>query len=230
LIKLNGSNWTVFNSENSGLKFNAVNDVTIDTNGNIWLATGSPEYLGDTITGRIAKFDGTNWTYYKTFDDSQGLNYVSAIAIDSYGKIWAGTFLGISVFDGFRWINYSFPESPSGNFQVHSIVFDSYGNKWFGTTCGIWKFIENTESINYFSFADMIFMFPNPAKYYTNIILSGQLRNGEISVLGRDGSLVFKSNIVRDKFQLDISNLKQGVYFIYINNDRYRIIKKLIKQ
>jgi hypothetical protein len=230
LIKFDGSNWTAFNDANSGLKFNAVNDIAIDKNDNIWLATGSTEYPGDTITGRIVKFDGTNWTYYKTFDDSQGLNYVNTIAIDSDGKIWAGTFLGIAVFDGLNWTKYSEPYIPANNVQVLSIDFDSFGNKWFGTTCGIWKFQDNAEYINYFPSTDKIHIFPNPANSYVNIYLSGQMRNGKISILNSNGSSVLRTNISGDNVQLDISNLKQGVHFIYIKNGRYSIVKKLIKE
>jgi hypothetical protein len=230
LVKFDGSNWTVFNSTNSGLKFNVVNDLAIDKNDNIWLATGSPGDPGDTITGRIAKFDETNWTYYKTFNDSQGLNYANTIAIDSFGKIWAGTFLGLTVFDGVNWKNYTVPSDPSDNLQVLSIDFDSHGNKWFGTTCGILEFQDNTVSLIHSLSNNKISISPNPAKSNININLNGQIRNTELIILDINGSLVLKKNSYTNNLQLDISNLKQGAYFVYIKTEQFRIIKKFIKE
>jgi hypothetical protein len=230
LVKFDGSNWTVFNSTNSGLKFDIVNDLAIDKNGNIWLATGSSDETGDTITGRIVKFDGTNWTYYKPFNDAQGLNYVYTLAIDPNGKIWAGTFLGLTVFDGSKWTNYTNSNTSSTNLQVLSIDFDSHGNKWFGTTCGILEFQDNDVSINNSRLNNNISIAPNPANSYIKINLNGQFRNAIISILDINGSLVLEKNIASNNGQLDISNLKQGAYFVYVNSGLYKTIKQIIKE
>ena len=230
LVKLTGSNWTVFNSTNSGLKFNTVNDLAFDKTGNIWLATGSPDETGDTITGRIAKFDGTNWTYYKPFNDGLGSNYVYTIAIDPNGKVWAGTFFGLTVFDGVKWTNYTdLHTSTTDNLQVLSIDFDSHGNKWFGTMCGILEFQDLTSSINSPYSQNEISIWPNPANSYVNINISGQNSNNDISVLDSKGLLVFKKTVSSNNVQLNISNFQQGLYFIRVNTGSNRIIKKLVK-
>ncbi len=231
LIKFDGSNWTVFNSANSGLKFNIINDLTVDKSGNIWLATGSSNELGDTLTGRIAKFDGiNNWVYYKTFNDGQGLNYVYTISIDPNGKIWAGTFLGLTVFDGSKWTNYTDSHTSSGNLQVLSIDFDSHGNKWFGTTCGILEFQDNVESIDYSYTLNKITISPNPTIGHIDINLNSQIRNAEISIVDINGSLVLKKNISSNNVQLDISCFKHGTYFICVNTGSSRTIKQIIKE
>lgn len=230
LIKFEGSNWTVFNSANSGLKFNVVNDLAIDKSGNIWLATGSSNELGDTVTGRIAKFDGTNWTYYKTFNDGQGLNFVYTIAIDLNGKIWAGTFLGLTVFDGSKWTNYADSHTSSTNLQVLSIDFDSHGNKWFGTMCGILEFQDNPVSLIYYFSKNKISISPNPTNSKININLNGQIRNIDISIIDINGSLVLKKNISSNNVQLDISNFRTGAYFINFNTGSFRTIKQIIKE
>jgi len=230
LVKLVGSTWTAFNPSNSGLKFNTVNDLAIDKNGNVWLATGSFDEMNDPTTGRIAKFDGTNWTYYNPFNDDMGSNFVYSIAVDPNGKIWAGTYSGLTVFDGAKWTNYTDSHTnPANNLQVLSIDFDSHGNKWFGTACGILKFDDLTASISSPYSQNEISIWPNPANSYVNIDLSGQNRNNEISVLDVKGSLVLKKTVSSNNVQLNISNFQQGLYFISVNTGSNRIIKKLVK-
>ena len=230
LVKYDGSNWTVFNTSNSGLKFNTVNDLAIDKSGNMWLATGSPNETGDATTGRIAKFDGTNWTYYNPFNDDMGSNFVYTIAVDPNGKIWAGTYSGLTVFDGAKWTNYTDSHTNStDNLQAFSIAFDSHGNKWFGTACGILEFNDLTASISSPHSQNEINIWPNPANSYVNIDLSGQNGNNEISVLDSKGSLVLKKTVSSNNVQLNISNFQQGLYFIDVNTGSNRAIKKLVK-
>ena len=230
LVKYDGSNWTVFNISNSGLKFNTVNDLAIDKTGNVWLATGSFDETGDATTGRIAKFDGTNWTYYNPFNDDMGSNFVYSIAVDQKEKIWAGTYSGLTVFDGVKWTNYTdLHTSTTDNLQVLSIDFDSHGNKWFGTMCGILEFQDLTSSINSPYSQNEISIWPNPANSYVNINISGQNSNNDISILDSKGLLVFKKTVSSNNVQLNISNFQQGLYFIRVNTGSNRIIKKLVK-
>ncbi len=229
LVKLAASNWTIFNSSNSGLKFNIVNDLAVDKNGDIWLATGSFDEIGDTITGRIAKFDGTNWMYYKPFNDEQGLNSVYTVAIDPNGKIWAGTVYGLSVFDGAKWTNFTDSHTSEDNLQVVSIDFDSHGNIWFGTMCGILKLQDYTSSFYAPHSQDVISVWPNPANSIVNINLSGQNSSMEISVLDSKGSLVLNKTVSLNNVQLNISDFKQGIYLIVVNTVSDRIIKQIIK-
>jgi ligand-binding sensor domain-containing protein len=48
------SNWTTYNTSNSGLASNEVFAVAIDSSGNKWFGTG----------GGVSRFDGVNWTTY----------------------------------------------------------------------------------------------------------------------------------------------------------------------
>jgi hypothetical protein len=113
--------------------------------------------------------------------------------------------------------------------QVLSIAFDSHGNKWFGTACGILEFNDYTASSISPHSQDEIFIWPNPTNSYININLSGQNCNNEISVLDIKGSLVFKKTVSSNNIQLDISNFKQGLYFVYVNNGPFRVLKQIIK-
>jgi len=72
----------VYDTANSGLPHNYVEDVAIDEQGNKWIGTWG---------GGLAKFDGVNWTVYNT--DNSGLphNSVDALAFDEQGNTWIGT-------------------------------------------------------------------------------------------------------------------------------------------
>jgi len=230
LMKFDGTNWTTFNTSNSSLKFNTINDLAVDLNGNVWLAAGSEDETGNETTGRIVKYDGTNWIYFNPFNDNNGLNYVYTIAVDSTGKIWAGTSFGLTVFNGINWTNYTDSHSATEKLEIHSIAFDSHGNKWFGTMCGILKFQDNSAAVNNLHSDKKVAIWPNPTNSYLNIKLFDQSIIDNISVYDSKGSLlVKKENVSMDNFQLNISEFQQGLYFVFVNAGTNRIAKQIFK-
>jgi ligand-binding sensor domain-containing protein len=74
--KYNGTNWTTYNTSNSGL-VSAVYYIDIDHAGNKWFGT---------YDGGVSKYDGTNWTTYNTSNSGLASNQVWALAIDSAGN------------------------------------------------------------------------------------------------------------------------------------------------
>ena len=73
LAEFDGTNWTIYNTSNSGLPDDIINSFTIDSRGNIWIGTGSG----------LAKFDGTDWTVFNTSNSSLPDNNVRSLAIDN---------------------------------------------------------------------------------------------------------------------------------------------------
>ncbi|MCS7054098.1 MAG: T9SS type A sorting domain-containing protein, partial [Ignavibacterium sp.] len=69
------------NTSNSDLPDDYVSALAIDAQGNKWIGT----------YGGLAKFDGTNWTVYKTSNSGLPNNEVRALAIDALGNKWIGT-------------------------------------------------------------------------------------------------------------------------------------------
>jgi ligand-binding sensor domain-containing protein len=132
-----GTNWTNYTSENSGLTDDWIvaNGIAADSQGNVWFGTSN----SSNGTG-VSKFDGTNWTTY-TSKDGLAYNLVSSIAIDAQGNKWFVTGKGISKFDGITWTSYT---SANTNNELvdraYSVVADALGNKWFGTGSGVLKF------------------------------------------------------------------------------------------
>ncbi|MBS1783397.1 MAG: T9SS type A sorting domain-containing protein [Bacteroidetes bacterium] len=136
ISKFDGTNWTTFNTSNSGLVNDTVLSITIDAQGNKWFGTAAG----------ISKFNGTTWTTYKTGNSGLTNNYVISISIDTLGNKWFGTWGGgVSKFNGTTWTTYKMNNSGLPNDTILAIAIDKKGNKWFATFGGgISKFNGNT--------------------------------------------------------------------------------------
>jgi ligand-binding sensor domain-containing protein len=80
------------------------------------------------------------WTTYNTSNSGLVDNFVMAIAIDSSGNKWFGTYNGVSKFDGTNWTTYNTSNSGLAHNFVKGIAIDASGNKWLGTYDGVSKF------------------------------------------------------------------------------------------
>ncbi len=82
--EFNGTNWTDYDTANSGLVINGVRAIAIDAQGNKWFATSNG----------VSKFDGTHWTTHNPsnsglYDKNAPFNdEVGSIAIDAHGNKW----------------------------------------------------------------------------------------------------------------------------------------------
>ena len=135
LIKMNtvDNSYEIFTSENSGILYDAIYNVEIDSRGTKWIAT----MLG------VCKFDNMNWTQISTprEDFSQVIN---SIAIDNADNVWALYDRGaqISRYDGKEWKKFNIPDTLFKYGLCHSnmIYEDNNDNIWIGTTDGFLKF------------------------------------------------------------------------------------------
>lgn len=97
VVRTDGTNWTAYDSRNSGLPYYDISSIAIDKNGDKWIGT----------YGGFAKFDGTTWTAYTTSNSGLPDNGVEAITTDVSGNEWIGTDGGLAKFDGKTWIIYT---------------------------------------------------------------------------------------------------------------------------
>lgn len=56
------------------------------------------KYMGSHLTG-LVKYDGTNWTYWETYNSPMPSNRVNTIAQEKQGIFWIGTDNGLARFD-----------------------------------------------------------------------------------------------------------------------------------
>jgi len=87
----------------------------------------------------LVKFDGTNWTVYKTANSQIPNNQVHAIAISRYGNKWLGTTGGFARYDGSNWNVYDRSADYLDNW-VFATAIDNSGNKWTGSMGGVGVF------------------------------------------------------------------------------------------
>jgi len=83
LVKFDGTNWTIYNTSNSGLPSNHVQSISIEENGAKWIGL---QYYG------VAKFDGANRISYKTTNSGLPSDAINSIIIDlnkdkDFGKL-----------------------------------------------------------------------------------------------------------------------------------------------
>jgi sugar lactone lactonase YvrE len=124
------SEWTVYNTSNSGLPFDGITVLDFDSQGNVWIGTGQWYAFAG---GGLAKFDGENWTVYNTANSPLPNNDHFGLAVDPQGNIWSGTEGGLAKFNGTKWTVYKTNNSGLPNNRVATPVFDDQGHLWAGT-------------------------------------------------------------------------------------------------
>ena len=104
-----------------GLIDNRVNDLILDRNGNLWIAT----------LGGLACFDGSTFRTFTTEDDLPS-NRIRCLFEDRQGHLWLGTDGGIAHYDGQYFQTFKSPHIG----PVLQILEDHDGFFWFGTDRG----------------------------------------------------------------------------------------------
>lgn len=106
------------------------------------------------------------------------------------------------------------------------ITSTSSGFGWALNLFDEFIFSEETLSSRDQSISNSVVIYPNPAKNFIKINNKGSLEN--ISVYDILGKLVLKSNIANN--EIDISNLKSGIYLFKIETSTGVFTKKVIKE
>ncbi|HPG41837.1 MAG TPA: two-component regulator propeller domain-containing protein [bacterium] len=123
-VDRNGA-WQNFNTSNSALALDLINDIAVDSTGNVWIATnwGVSIYNGDSLR-TINKANG-----------GMPITSVFSIEVDREGNVWLGTGnSGVYKFDGNTFTNYCDPDNKLRTTMVVDIDFDVDNNKWFCTS------------------------------------------------------------------------------------------------
>ena len=118
--------WTILNKSNSELPSNYISALTLDSEGNLWIATSSS----------LAKFNGTNLT---VFNEAE-INYPSSqiLTMEFFNDIlWIGSSDGLVQFDGTECKKIDKTAENSSFRNIFSIDTDSKGNVWLGSPSGL---------------------------------------------------------------------------------------------
>ena len=127
LSQYDGQTWTTFTPA-EGLAHQSVMSAFEDRNGDLWFGTGMVAQTWGISGGNgVSRFVGEEFATFTT-EEGMAADQVMALAEDSRGNIWFGTWGGASWYDGQEMKTLEeFQES------VFSIVGDSRGNMWIGS-------------------------------------------------------------------------------------------------
>lgn len=109
-----------------------------------------------------------------------------------------------------------------------SVAYQTTKNAWYAVGVGPKDNCKYTASINTFE-KDEIVVYPNPASNLINIDLPYQTKN-PITIVDLTGHIVQSLNSNNKHIKVDVSMLSKGVYFVNINVNNNRVIKKIIIQ
>jgi ligand-binding sensor domain-containing protein len=124
--------WYNWNSSNSPLPVNVINDIALDAFDNKWLGTNGKG---------LVKFDGQTWTVFDRSNSGIPDNYVLDVFIEKNNRIWVATTEGFGRFENGTWVVYNMNNSNLPDNYITSIDIDLLGNVWLSTySSGVVKF------------------------------------------------------------------------------------------
>ncbi len=201
LVKFDGTNWTLYNSENSPLlKENRVNSIAIDSKGNKWIATASHLLFDHTSGAGILKFDNTTWTAYTKANTPLPDNRINWVGVDNNDNIW-----------------------------FHQLIQDHSKSFWgvFNEN-GLPPFLAPPTSVEEQPEAtDGITIYPNPTS--TTFTISGADNILSIKLMNSLGMEISrKSSVVSGKVEMEVEDLASGVYFVQMRTATGVITKSIV--
>ncbi len=121
--------WVNFNNENSKLTNNTVDDIFVDENNLVWMATREG----------IIQNNGSYWNYYNTTNSFLPNNIVHKIKKDKSNTIWIATIEGLSTIVNNSWTTFTSKNSMLPGDYISDVDFDNLGNTWVATDRGLLK-------------------------------------------------------------------------------------------
>lgn len=127
LVRYNGSDWTVYQSESSDLPDDNVHDIHKDDFGNMWIATDKG----------VLKISNNGWEVFNESNSDIPSDLVRAISSDSHGNLWIGTWgNGIAKFDGSNWATYDTENSELPSNGIFTLEMNENDQLWIGSFNG----------------------------------------------------------------------------------------------
>lgn len=92
LVKKNGNTWTVFNTNNSTLPCDNIQDLVLDALGNLWISSAKINYASDPPlkTGGVSRITPEGiWATWTSSNAALPTNLIHKLAFDMNGALWA---------------------------------------------------------------------------------------------------------------------------------------------
>ncbi len=242
--------WSTMNL--SALPIMYVYDIGFDHNNDMWLATDNGVYKYDGTTW-------TSWTEANSniaADHVTSIAFGNAdtVFIGAHNTQTAPYYGGISVYNGTSWTSFLYGSSPIAHKQVEDIEMDTLGNLWILTQSegitvykngGVSGFdcidlslqacVPTGVNENNLSSGESVTLFPIPFNNTTTIQFNlSETKNVSINifdVVGREVKSIPTKSLQsgNNKINLDLSELKSGIYSCKIKSNENFQTGKLIK-
>jgi ligand-binding sensor domain-containing protein len=140
LLKIDGDDWTVYNTSNAPLVHNVITSIDQDADGHVWINNSGVQ----TTDAAIFEFDGANWTKFSVGAELPWplpWKQLADVIVGSDGHVWVSnkTLNGVAEYDGVSWQLHG---SSVGRFG--ELMEDLDGNIWIRAGVGggnsFWKF------------------------------------------------------------------------------------------
>ena len=229
LIKFDGSNWTVFDSTNSGIyDYNYITSIAVDATHNIWVGTW---HQG------LVNYNGSTWSTYDTSNtlelNGQGNSF--GVFIDPANTKWIYGTGKIISYNDTVWTIYDSTNSPlPRNFGLTDLAVISFENNariWIPVPpYGVYDYNLTTGIIPVFSYLATLNVFPNPFYASTNIEKTFP-ENINFILYDSFGNEVRRIKITTNLQTFPRNDLSSGVYYYSAFIDNRRIAQgKIIIQ
>jgi ligand-binding sensor domain-containing protein len=129
--KVNSGSWVVYNTSNSGIPGNYIQEIINDHLDRKYFASGDG----------LGVLDGSTWTIYNPSNSEIPNGLLRCLEKEGTSYIWVGTVSGLGKFNGTTWTNYFTGNSGLPDPSIDDIAVDqSSGVKWIATDGGLARF------------------------------------------------------------------------------------------
>lgn len=167
LISITEEDKTVFNSNNSDLPNLSYTDITVDSEGNMYLLAYENGFV---------HFDGENATHYTPQNSDLFGGDLNSIDVDLNGKVWFGHNGGITSFKNGTFETFVLENAVGFWPIINDIVVDNENHLWLAACGGLIEFaLDPTDTEDISSSETLIFPNPNSGNFTFEASEKGQL-------------------------------------------------------
>ena len=212
------------NQDGTECKFEQVNALCEDLNGQIWIGCGNGVYAVTRPENwfsydafriyqpKVPRNDGTNLADYLL----TGVN-VTAITVDAGNRKWIGTMeSGIYVVspDGSELIEHiSMENAPILSNTIFSLAFHpTTGELMIGTDVGLCSYQTHISPALQSMDKNTVKVYPNPVRpeFHGKVVIEGLTDGAEVKIVSTGSQLVARGNAVGGAFEWDVCNMMNG--------------------
>jgi len=216
------------NLNNSELTTNDINDIEVDQDGSVWVATGEGPVIFDCgsdpfsqdCTGRRIRVLQDSIPAFLFADES-----INTIEIDGANRKWFGTSNGIFVQSESgdeQELRFTGQDSPLFDDNIIELTFDgASGDMWVGSDKGLQVYRTKTTEAPRTHRSDVV-SFPNPVppEYDGPIGIKGLANDVNVKITDINGKLVFETNsfggqAIWDGRDFSGQRVSTGVYLVF---------------